>query len=73
MPKVGKKVLHFYNTSGKLENIIDFLENIQKKVNYIDLTATVEGCKTIKITIFGPRDLQYLACDRLRELAEKLL
>jgi hypothetical protein len=73
MRKFGKKILHFYNPSGNLENIINFLENIQKKVNYIDLSVIVEGRKTIKITIFGPRDMQYLACDRLKELAERFL
>ena len=69
MPKSGKKVIHFYNSNGKLENVIQFLENIQKKINYINLNATVNG-KTIKITLYGSRDLQHLACERLRDLAE---
>ena len=69
MPKSGKKVIHFYNSNGKLENVVKFLENIQKKVNYINLNATVNG-KTIKITLYGSRDLQHLACERLRDLAE---
>jgi len=69
----GKKIIRFYNDSGKLENIIEFLENIQKKINYINLNVSVEGCKIIKVTLYGARDLQYLACDRLRELAEQYL
>ena len=73
MPKSGKKVIHFYNNSGKLENIVEFLENIQKKIDYINLNVSVSGTKSIKITLYGSRDLQYLACDRLRELAERYL
>ncbi len=73
MPKSGKKVIHFYNNSGKLENIIEFLENIQKKIDYINLNVSVSGTKSIKIILYGSRDLQYLACDRLRELAERFL
>ena len=68
----GRKILHFYNTSGDLNKIILFLEDVQKKVNYLSLNATVEG-KDIKITLFGPRDLQSLASERLRELANKHL
>lgn len=68
----GKKVLHFYNSTGELNRIILFLEDIQKKVNYLSLNASVDG-KDIKITLFGPRDLQSLACERLRALAEKYL
>jgi len=52
LKKVGKKVIHFYNSSGSLDNIIKFLENVQKKVNYLNLNASVEG-KSIKITLFG--------------------
>ena len=73
MPRSGKKVIHFYNNSGKLENIVEFLENIQKKIDYINLNVSVSGTKSIKITLYGSRDLQYLACDRLRELAERYL
>ena len=69
MPRSGKKVIHFYNSSGNLENVVKFLEKIQEKINYINLNATVNG-KSIKITIYGSRDLQYLACERLRNLAE---
>jgi hypothetical protein len=68
----GKKILHFYNTTGDLNKIILFLEDVQKKVNYLSLNASVDG-KDIKITLFGPRDLQSLACERLRELADKHL
>ncbi|MHA1328666.1 MAG: hypothetical protein ACTSRH_15315 [Promethearchaeota archaeon] len=70
--KGGKKVLNFYNHSGSLDNVIGFLESIQKKVNYINLNCTVEG-KSIKISIFGSRDLQYLAIEKLRELADQFL
>lgn len=73
MPKSGKKVIHFYNNSGKLENVVEFLENIQKKIDYINLNVSVSGTKFIKITLYGSRDLQYLAYDRLRELAERYL
>ena len=72
MKKVGKKVIHFYNSSGSLDNIIKFLENVQKKVNYLNLNASVEG-KSIKITLFGSRDLQNLATERLKDLANQYL
>ncbi|TXT59494.1 MAG: hypothetical protein BAJALOKI2v1_200007 [Promethearchaeota archaeon] len=67
-----KKTLHFFNTSGELDNIIQFLENIQKKVDYINLNATVEG-KDIKIVLSGPRDVQVLATERIKALAEQFL
>ena len=70
--KGGRRVIHFYNSSGNLDNTIKFLESIQKKVNYLNLNCVVDG-KSIKITIFGPRDLQYLAIERLRELANQFL
>ncbi|MHA1671643.1 MAG: hypothetical protein ACTSV5_13875 [Promethearchaeota archaeon] len=70
--KGGRKVIYFYNSSGKLENIIQFLQDIQKKINYLTLNCSVEG-KSVKVTIFGPRDLQYLATERLRELADRYL
>ncbi len=70
--KSGKKVYNFYNHSNNLENVVKFLEDIQKKVNYINLNVTVKG-RSIKITIYGTRDLQYLACDRLRALAKQHL
>jgi hypothetical protein len=70
--KGGRKVIHFYNSSGKIDNIINFLEKVQAKVNYLNLNCTVEG-KSIKITLFGPRDLQILAQERLRELADRYL
>ena len=66
------EILIFNNNSGSLENIIKFLEDVQKKINYLDLNITVEG-KTIKIILFGTRDLQYLACERLKELASRYL
>ncbi|MGQ4872539.1 MAG: hypothetical protein ACTSVV_07515 [Promethearchaeota archaeon] len=72
MARSSKKTLHFYNESGSLENVIGFLEGVQKKVNFINLNITVEG-KSIKINIFGPRDIQYLACDKLRDLAFEFL
>ncbi len=70
MRKLGKKVIHFYNNSGSLENVIKFLENVQKKVNYLNLNVSVEG-KSIKITLFGSRDLQHLATERLKDLANQ--
>jgi len=70
--KVGKKVIHFYNNSGSLDNLIKFLENIQKKVNYLNLNVSVEG-KSIKVTLFGSRDLQHLATERLKDLANRYL
>jgi hypothetical protein len=70
--KVGKKVIHFYNSSGSLENLIQFLENIQKKINYLNLNVSVEG-KSIKVTLIGSRDLQYLATERLKNLASRYL
>lgn len=72
MKKVGKKVIHFYNNSGSLDNVIKFLENVQKKINYLNLNAKVEG-KNIKITLFGSRDLQNLATERLKNLANQYL
>ena len=70
--KGGRKVIHFYNSSGNLENIIQFLQEIQKKINYLPLNCSIDG-RSVKITIFGPRDLQYLATERLRELATQYL
>ena len=72
MKKVGKKVIHFYNSSGSLDNIIKFLESVQKKINYLNLNASVDG-KNIKITLFGSRDLQFLAIERLKNLAQEYL
>ncbi|MFX0007991.1 MAG: hypothetical protein ACFFA7_01745 [Promethearchaeota archaeon] len=72
MRKLGKKVIHFYNNSGSLENTIKFLENVQKKVNYLNLNVSVEG-KSIKVTLFGSRDLQHLATERLKDLANQFL
>ena len=72
MKKFGKKVIHFYNNSGSLENVIKFLENVQKKINYLNLNVYVEG-KSIKITLFGSRDLQHLATERLKDLANRYL
>lgn len=72
LKKVGKKVIHFYNNSDSLENVIKFLESIQKKINYLNLNINVEG-KSIKITLFGSRDLQYLATERLKDLANQFL
>jgi len=70
--KTGKRIIHFYNNSGSTDNVIAFLENIQKKVNYLNLNVLVEG-KNIKITLFGSRDLQHLAIERLKDLANRYL
>ena len=72
MRKTGKKVIHFNNNSGNLDNVIRFLEDVQKKINYLNLDVSVEG-KSIKITLFGSRDLQYLATERLKDLANRYL
>ena len=72
MRKTGKKVIHFNNNSGNLDNVIRFLEDVQKKINYLNLNVSVEG-KSIKITLFGSRDLQYLATERLKDLAHRYL
>ena len=72
MRKTGKKVIHFYNNSGSLDNLIQFLENIKKKINYLNLSVSVEG-KSIKVTLFGSRDLQHLATERLKDLANRFL
>lgn len=70
--KVGKKVIHFYNNSGSLDNLVEFLENIQKKINYLSFNVSVEG-RSIKVTLFGSRDLQNLATERLKDLANQYL
>jgi len=70
--KAGRKVVRFYNNSGSLDNVVKFLEDIQKKIDYLNLNITVEG-KDIKITLFGTRDLQYLAYERLKDLANRYL
>jgi hypothetical protein len=72
LTRAGKKVIHFYNNSGSLDNVIKFLENIQKKINYLNLNISVEG-KSIKITLIGSRDLQNLATERLKDLANQFL
>ena len=72
MRKTGKKVIHFYNNSGILDNAVRFLEDIQKKINYLNLNVSIEG-KNIKITLFGSRDLQHLATERLKDLANRYL
>jgi len=68
--KLGKKVIHFYNNSGSLDNVIKFLEDIQKKINYLNLNVSVEG-NSIKVILFGSRDLQHLATERLKDLANR--
>ncbi|MHA1490366.1 MAG: hypothetical protein ACTSRI_12020 [Promethearchaeota archaeon] len=68
----SKKVIYFYNNSGSLDGAIKFLENTQKKINYIDLNINMEG-NNIKIILYGSKDLQYLACERLKELAQQFL
>lgn len=70
--KGGKRVIHFYNQKGDTNSVIQFLEEIQKKINYLNLNCSVEG-KNIKVTIFGPRDMQFLAIERLKDLAERFL
>jgi hypothetical protein len=69
---LGKRIIHFYNNTGSLENIIEFLENIKKKITYLNLTVSVEG-KSVKVILFGSRDLQNLATERIKELASRYL
>ncbi len=71
MPRSVKKTLNFYNNTGSLEIGIEFLEKIRKKVTYLNLKAEIEGNK-IKVIIFGPRDLQYLAIETIRDIAKIL-
>lgn len=75
MARAGKRrVLHFYNDSGSLDNAVKFLETIQKKVGYLNLTAEVGGgCKVIKVVLFGSRDLQQLAVETLKDFADQIL
>ena len=70
--KGGKRIIHIYNQNGDTNIVVQFLEEMQKKVNYLSLNCTVEG-KNIKITIFGPKDMQILAIERLKELADRFL
>lgn len=67
-----KKTIWFYNETGKLDNVVEFLEQIKKKVNYINLNCTVEG-RDIEVSLSGPQDLQHLAIERLKVLAQKYL
>jgi len=46
----GRKVVNFYNSSGELANLVKFLEEVQKKINYLNLNCKVDG-KAIKITL----------------------
>ncbi|TFF98150.1 MAG: hypothetical protein EU541_07215 [Promethearchaeota archaeon] len=68
----GKKTIYFENKTGKLDGVIRFLEDIKDKVGYINLNCTVEG-KEIEVNLSGPDDLQALAIERLKALAEKHL
>ncbi len=68
----GRKVISFHNSSGDINNLVKFLEEVQKKINYLNLNCKVDG-KVIKITLFGPKDLQYLASERLKEMANQYL
>jgi len=70
--KTGKRIIHFYNYNGSLNNTIKFLENIQKKINFLSLNISVEG-NDIKVTLYGERGLQRLAIQRLKEFAHKFL
>jgi len=67
-----KKTMRFYNNSGKLENVILFLEQVQKKITYININCTVDG-RDIEVSLSGPQDLQYLATERLKKLADEHL
>ena len=74
MAKSRKKVVHLHNRSGSLENVIQFLESVQKHIGYLSLNVDVDGgCEDISVTLVGPSDLQQLASQRLQHLAEKYL
>ena len=69
----GKKmIIRFYNNNGSLENTVKFLENVKKKVNFINLTVDVAR-NDIKVILNGTRDLQYLAREKLEDLAREFL
>jgi len=72
LKKTGKKVIHFYNQNNSLDNVVKFLESIQKKINYLNFNVNVEG-NNIKIILYGSRDLQYLAIQKIKELAHEFL
>ena len=73
MKKSGMiKKLSFYNYSRSLENVIQFLESVQKKIKFVDLNVDVEG-NEIKVKLFGTRDLQILASEKIKELANQFL
>ncbi len=65
-------IIRFNNDTGSLENTVKFLENVKKKVNFIDLSVDVAR-NDIKITLSGTRDLQYLAREKLEDLAKQFL
>ena len=65
-------IIRFINDNGSLENTVKFLENVKKKVNFIDLSVDVAS-NDIKIILNGTRDLQYLAREKLEDLARQFL
>jgi hypothetical protein len=69
----GKKmIVRFYNDSGSLENLVKFLENVKKKVNFMNLSIDCDR-NDIKIVLNGTKDLQYLAREKLEDLARQFL
>jgi hypothetical protein len=69
----GKKmIIRYYNDSGSLENLVKFLENVKKKINFINFSIDCDR-NNIKIVVNGTKDLQYLAKEKLEDLAKQFL
>jgi hypothetical protein len=69
----GKKmIIRYYNDSGSLENLVKFLENVKKKINFINFSIDCDR-NNIKIVVNGTKDLQYLAREKLQDLAKQFL
>ena len=65
-------IIRFYNDSGSLENLVKFLENVKKKINFINFSIDCDR-NNIKIIVHGTKDLQYLAREKLDDLAKQFL
>ena len=69
----GKKIImRFCNDSGSLENLVKFLENVKKKINFVNFSINCDR-NDIKIVLIGTKDLQYLAREKLEDLARQFL
>ena len=65
-------IIRYYNDSGSLENLVKFLENVKKKINFINFSIDCDR-NNIKIVVNGTKDLQYLAREKLQDLAKQFL